>query len=143
MVVDGLDEDRGSERGRFSIASLLPKHCEHGLKVIVASRPHPQIPPDVAADHPLRDPRAVHTLTPSPHAQVIRDSAEQELHGLLTGPPGQRNLLGLLTAAGGGLTLADLAELTGQPPYRIRRTLRGVTGRTFTTRAAYWMKPNH
>ena len=44
LVVDGLDEDRSLAAGLPSIASLLPKHCEHGLKVILASRPGPPRP---------------------------------------------------------------------------------------------------
>ena len=138
LAVDGLDEDRGPGRELPSIASLLPKHCDHGLRVIVASRPDPQIPSDVAPDHPLRDHSATHTLTRSSHAQVIRDAAEHELHSLLAGPRGQRNLLGLLTAARGGLTSTDLAALTRQLPYQIRDTVRSVTGRTFSSRPAYW-----
>ena len=140
LVVDGLDEDRGTDAGLPSIASLLPKYCEHGLKVIVASRPHPPIPPDVAADHPLRSPAFARTLSRSRHAQVIRDAAELELRSLLNGTRVRQELLGLLTAALGGLTLADLAELTGLAPFDIRQTLRGVTGRTFTTRSAEWAR---
>jgi hypothetical protein len=136
LAVDGLDEDRGSGTGQPSIASLLPKHCPAGLKVIVASRPGPRLPADVPADHPLRDPAAAHRLAVSRHAQVIRDSAELELSGLLSGPPQPRELLGLIAAAGGGLTQDDLEELTGLAPYQLAQVLRGVAGRTFVLRAA-------
>lgn len=138
LVVDGLDEDRGPSAGIASIASQLPKQCDHGLKVIVAGRPHPTIPWDVPADHPLRDPGIVHYLTQSEHARVIRDIAELELQNLLNGSPAMQDLLGLITAAGGGLTRTDLADLTGLAPFEINRILRGVTGRTFATRATEW-----
>lgn len=42
---------RGPGPGLPSIAALVPKNPEHGLKVIVAGRPDPKIPSDVAADH--------------------------------------------------------------------------------------------
>ena len=138
LAVDGLDEDQSAGRGLPSVASLLPKHCDFGMKVIVASRPDPDIPLDVPADHPLRDPRIVRSLAPSSHAKEIRAAAEWELRGLLTGTDAQQLLLGLLAAAAGGLTLADLEELTGMAPYEITGILQGVTGRTFTTRAAGW-----
>ena len=138
LVVDGLDEDTGIDAGLPSIASLLPKHCEDGLKVIIASRPNPPIPADVAPDHPLREPAYVHVLGRSEHAQVIRETAELELRKLLTGPKSQRDLLGLVTSAGGGLTRSDLEELTGLAPFEVSETLRGVTGRTFTIRAGGW-----
>jgi hypothetical protein len=139
LVVDGLDEDRGPGAGMPSIASLLPKQCEHKLKVIVASRPDPPIPPDVSPDHPLRSATLIRRLSRSAQAVAIRDMAELELRTLLNGTPAQRDLLGLLTVAGGGLTLPDLAELTGLAPFEIRQTLTGVTGRTFTSRAAEWV----
>ena len=136
LVVDGLDEDWGPDAGLPSIASLLPKRCEDGFKVIVAGRPDPQVPADVAADHPLRDPRIVHELGRSDRAAVIRDAAEEELHSLLNGTPLQQDLLGLLIASGGGLALPDLETLTRVAPHHIRQVLRGVTGRTFTARGA-------
>jgi hypothetical protein len=138
LVVDGLDEDRSLARGMPSIASLLPKHCEHGLKVIVASRPDPPLPPDVSADHPLRSTGLSRALSKSAYAVAIRDLAELELRTLLNGTLAQHDLLGLLTAAGGGLTLSDLAELTGLAPFEIGPTLTGVTGRTFTSRTDDW-----
>ena len=68
LLVDGLDEDTGAEAGSTipSIASLLPRHDVTGLKVIVAGRPDPPLPPDVqaTADHPLLQCQR-HPLTPS------------------------------------------------------------------------------
>lgn len=115
LVVDGLDEDRGAERGQPSIASLLPKHGEHGLKVVVSGRPNPGIPADVPEDHPLRQPRITHRLREYSGAQRLRDTARLELHALLGGTELECDLLGLITAARGGLSEADLAELTQLP----------------------------
>ena len=138
LVVDGLDEDRSLEAGLPSIASLLPEHCPHGLKVLVASRPDPRVPADVAARHPLREPRFARTLSRSAVVGGIRAAAETELHGLLTGTPLQREVLGLVTAGRAGLTVRELADLTGQPADDVRSVFAGVTGRTFTTRADDW-----
>ena len=141
LVVDGLDEDRGVGMGMRSIASLLPRRCDGGLKVIVASRPHPPVPRDVASDHPLRSGAAKRELAPSRHARVIRDSAEMELQALISGSRLQQDIIGFLAAAGGGLSAADLSELTGQVPFEIDTTLRGVSGRTFTQRTPRWAEP--
>lgn len=48
----------------------------------------------------------------------------------------EQDLLGLVAAAGGGLTTADLAELSGLPGYEIEENLTAVAGRTFTARAS-------
>ena len=80
LVVDGLDEDTSSAHTgvRPSIGALLPKQPISGLRVIVASRPHPPVSIDVAADHPLRF-CAVRTLQASPHASDMKDQAIWEL----------------------------------------------------------------
>jgi tetratricopeptide (TPR) repeat protein len=130
LVVDGLDEDLHPP-WLPSIASVLPKHCGPGLKVIVSSRRHPGIPPDVAADHPLRDDTIVRTLTASRRALVIRDAAEWELRRYLNSGAERQLLLGLLTAAQGGLTRLDLAGLTGLAPFQLHPLLEN---RIFTTR---------
>jgi hypothetical protein len=120
LVVDGLDEDRGvtTDPDGHSIAGLLPVEPPAGLRVLVAGRPNPPIPGDVPAGHPLRDPAVVRTLAPSPHAIAIRHEMERDLKRLLRGTVAEQDLLGLLTAAGGGLTAADLAELTRLVPLR-------------------------
>ncbi|MFE4311306.1 hypothetical protein ACFRR6_35220 [Streptomyces sp. NPDC056891] len=131
LLVDGLDEDRGVTTGAdaHSIASLLP----YDLRVIVAGRPNPPLPADVPEDHPLRA-AVVRTLTPSPRARAIRTDAERELKRLLEAGGLPYDLLALLTAAGGGLTADDLAELTEGVPYRVRDVLRTGPGRTFAVR---------
>ena len=140
LAVDGLDEDRGVTTGAdaHSIAALLPAQPPAGMRVIVAGRPDPPIPNDVPAGHPLSDPAIVRTLGRSTHAQVVREDAERELDRLLEGTPAEQSLLGLVTAAGGGLSGRDLAELTGLSVRRIEKQLRAVAGRTFTRRVSPW-----
>ncbi|MFD8978463.1 hypothetical protein [Streptomyces sp. NPDC059564] len=129
LIVDGLDEDADAAPGGRSIAALLPKQPPHGMRVIVSGRPHPQVPHDVADGHPLRDPGTVRRLTASPAAHVIRDTALRELDALLDDPLVGSRLLGLLAAAGGALTGADLAALAGIRPHDIDTRLRSVVGR--------------
>ncbi|WP_283134600.1 hypothetical protein [Rhizohabitans arisaemae] len=140
LVVDGLDEDRGVTvgPGAHSIAALLPPVVAEGLRVVVAGRPNPPVPSDVPVGHPLRDARIVRALTPSAAAQVIRDDAERELEHVLHGDTAGRDLLGLLVAAGGGLSIGDLAELTGAPVGGVRKWLHAVSGRTFTGLESQW-----
>ncbi|MFJ7959310.1 hypothetical protein ACIQ62_23785 [Streptomyces sp. NPDC096319] len=132
LLVDGLDEDRGVTTGpeARSIASLLPGTG----RVIVSGRLNPPLPADVPADHPLRDARTVRILPPSPRARAIRADAERELKHLLAAGGLPCELLGLVTVSGGGLTADDLAELTGDVPYRVRDLLRTGPGRTFALR---------
>ncbi|MEU8157088.1 hypothetical protein AB0B94_25795 [Micromonospora sp. NPDC048986] len=138
LLVDGLDEDRGVTTGpdAYSIAALLPARPPAGLRVIVAGRPHPPIPADVPAHHPLRDPDIVRPLDGSPHAAAVRADMERELVRLLRGTSEERDLLGLVAAAGGGLSRSDLAELTSINTWEVAQHLRAVTGRTFATRTA-------
>ncbi|MCX5392634.1 hypothetical protein [Streptomyces sp. NBC_00094] len=132
LLVDGLDEDRGVTTGpdAHSIAALLP----YDLPVIVSGRLNPPLPVDVPEDHPLRAPEAVRLLAPSPKARAIRAEAERELKRLLEAGGLPYDLLALLTAAGGGLTADDLAELTDDVPYRVKDVLRTGPGRTFAVR---------
>ncbi|MEV6305216.1 hypothetical protein AB0M02_37790 [Actinoplanes sp. NPDC051861] len=137
LVVDGLDEDRSHQSATEipSIASLLPRICEYGMQVVVASRPGPELPSDVPAGHPLRAGCQIRKLTTSPYAVEVAERAQQELLVLLNGDKLHRQTLGLITACGGGLTLAELEELTRKPPYRLKRLLGGVFGRTVIERA--------
>ena len=140
LVVDGLDEDCGVTIGpdAHSIAALLPVRPAAGMRIIVAGRPNPPVPADVSDEHPLHDPIIVRTLDPSPHAQMIKADAERELKRLLHGTPAEQDLLGLVTAAGGGLSGTDLGELTGWPAWQIEEHLHAVSGRTFNRRASQW-----
>ena len=140
LVVDGLDEDRGVTTGAdaHSIAALLPADPPAGMRVVVAGRPDPPIPEDVPGWHQLRDPGIIRPLAPSAYAQDIRTLAQQELRRLLHGTPAEQDLLGLLTAARGGLSGPDLAALTGEPLWEIEEVLHGVSGRTFTRQLSTW-----
>lgn len=130
LLVDGLDEDADAGLGRRSIAALLPKVPPPGMRVIVSRRPNPSTPEDVLVDHPLRDSAIVHRLTASPAAQVIRETARQELRALLDDPDVGSPLLGLLTVAQGALSGKDLAELVKVRPDRIDKVLGSVVGRS-------------
>ncbi len=143
LVVDGLDEDQGVTTGpdAHSIAAMLPAHPPAGMRVVIAGRPNPPIPADVPDDHPLRDTEIIRALDVSPRAQVVRQDAERELKRLLHGTTAEQDLLGLLTAAGGGLSGTDLAELTSSSSWEIEDCLGAVSGRTFTPRAGHW-RPN-
>ncbi|MFG3284605.1 hypothetical protein [Streptomyces sp. NPDC048111] len=136
LLVDGLDEDHGVHTGpdAHSIASLLPMDTTAGLWVLCAGRLNPPLPPDVAHGHPLRSPDVVRLLTPSPSAKAIRHEAERELKSFLTAGDLHRALLGLIVAAGGGLTMDDLARLTGATAYEVKDLLRSKAGRTFSLR---------
>ncbi|MER6667094.1 hypothetical protein ABT256_21305 [Amycolatopsis japonica] len=139
LLVDGLDEDRGvhSDREWHSIAALLPAELPAGMRVIVAGRPNPPIPGDVSRTHPLHDPTIVRTLMSSAQAQAIRHEMERELKRLLRGTV-ERELLGLVAAAGGGLSAADLAELTECSQWEVDDQLRTVTGRSFAVRGNHF-----
>ncbi|MFF5076146.1 hypothetical protein ACFY36_03785 [Actinoplanes sp. NPDC000266] len=142
LVVDGLDEDRGVTAGddAHSIAALLPARPPAGMRIVVSGRPHPPVPADVPEDHPLQDPSVVRVLTASPHAVVLRHDAQRELKRLLNGSGTERDLLGLLAAAGGGLSARDLAELTGSTTYDVDDLLTAVSARTFAAATARWRR---
>ncbi|MGW4031604.1 hypothetical protein ACWEFL_20185 [Streptomyces sp. NPDC004838] len=130
LIVDGLDEDADVGLDGTGVAGLLPKSPPHGMRVIVTGRPHPRVPVKLAPDHPLRNPRIVRQLTPSPAARVIRDMAVAELRALLADRDVGRRLLGLLVSARGALTGADLGELLGITPYDVQDKLRTVVSRS-------------
>jgi transcriptional regulator with XRE-family HTH domain/tetratricopeptide (TPR) repeat protein len=136
LVVDGLDEDRGVTMGpgTYSIAGLLPADPPAGLRVIVAGRTNPPVPDDVPRRHPLRDPATIRPLAASSHASDVKNLANRELQRLLHGSVTEKDVLGLLTAARGGLTPRDLADLAGAPLWEAENILRTVTGRTFVSR---------
>jgi len=138
LVVDGLDEDRGVTTGpdARSIAGLLPGVLPARMRVIVAGRYNPPVPDDVPDWHPLRDPAIIHRLAPSPPARDTGRLGRQELRRLLHGSEAERDVLGVLTAARGGLTAEDLRELTGVALWEVEDILHGAAGRTFTRRAA-------
>ncbi|MFD5562869.1 hypothetical protein [Kitasatospora griseola] len=140
LVIDGLDEDRGVRPGPdcHSIAALLPHTPPHGLRLVLAGRPHPPVPGDVPSGHPLRTTDIDHPLELSEAAQAIRWEAEEDLLRLReTGGLGWE-LVGLTVAAGGGLSAHDLAELVDRPRRLVERELSAVHGRSFQRRAGQW-----
>ncbi|QKW51017.1 hypothetical protein [Streptomyces buecherae] len=140
LVVDGLDEDTGVRTGSsgHSIAALLPRTPPPGLRIIVAGRPNPPVPSDVPHGHTLRDPGIDHPLATSPAARTMREDAERSLEAMLDAGGLGRELVALTAASGGGLSAADLAELTGDSRRRVELVLSGVVGRSFQRRPAQW-----
>jgi hypothetical protein len=140
LLVDGLDEDRGVTAGpdAYSIAALLPARPPACMRVIVSGRPEPPVPFDVPEDHPLRDPGIVRRLAQSPRAAAVRDIMQRELRQLLHGSKTEQKILGLVAAAGGGLSAADLAELSGARYYKVEELLTTVAARSFTARESAW-----
>lgn len=130
LIVDGLDEDAcANSSDQPSVMSLLPKLPAAAMRVLLASRPSPGIPMDVADDHPLRA-VAMWALRPSRHAQTIELAAKGEMTKALRRSSRERDVLGFVTASGGGLSLTDLEELTAAPPYELEVILAGPLGRT-------------
>jgi hypothetical protein len=136
FVVDGLDEDRGETIGpeARSIAGLLPSVPPAGMRIVIAGRPNPPIPDDVPDFHPLRDKRIIRELGASEHARDLYRLSTAELKRLLRGTEVEQEVLGLITAAGGGLTTADLRALTGARLVLIEDVLHTAAGRTFDRR---------
>ena len=82
------------------------------MRVIVASRPNPPLPGDVPPWHALRDSSVIRPLSPHRDAKRFEELARSELrHFLENGSEAERDLLGFLTAARGGLSASDLAWL--------------------------------
>ncbi|MEU4524769.1 hypothetical protein AB0F52_39375 [Amycolatopsis sp. NPDC024027] len=140
LLVDGLDEDRGVHDGpdSHSVAALLPADLPAGMRVVVTGRLNPPIPADVADHHPLRDDKMIRHLRPSAEARAIQVEMDRELKRLLRGSVAEQDLLGLVVAAGGGLSAPDIAELTGWPERRIYEHLHTVTGRSFTALGSHF-----
>ena len=111
LVVDGLDEDLHAA-GLPSVAALLPIGAGGRAHVLVSSRPYLELPADVLPEHPLRatPPTA---LEPFEGAAQLAALARQELDELKRRDDGlATDVLAVLTAAAGPLTVRDLATLT-------------------------------
>jgi WD40 repeat protein len=136
LVVDGLDEDVGptSAAALASVASRIPGRTSHYAHVLVTSRRHPRIPADVEPEHPLRLVRPVE-LDPSPDARTLQQAASGELEQLLSNPDVDDvayDCLGLLAAARGALTAADLTELVADQQNAAARHVRRRVDRALT-----------
>jgi hypothetical protein len=92
LLVDGLDEDCGARLGLPSVAQLLPARLDPWTHVVVLSRPFPDLPDDVSADHPVRNVAST-PLRPSPYAARLGLRAQTDLHGLLGKRGTDRTLL--------------------------------------------------
>ncbi|MGW4890919.1 trypsin-like peptidase domain-containing protein [Kitasatospora sp. NPDC004240] len=130
LVVDGLDEDRSA---RSSIAALLPERPPANVRVLVTSRSSPGLPSDVPGGHPLRH-CPVTRLVATASALGVEHDARHELGQALAGDTVDREILGLLTAARGTLTIADLRELTGREQFVVRARLDSPFGRILRER---------
>ena len=128
LLVDGLDEDTGPAAGSASIASLLPRRPPPDLRILVTSRVDPDLPRDVPIDHPLHGCR-LRRIAPSVAARDLAQLATRELTGQLAAGALHADLLGLVTASGGGLSADDLAALTGRPLDAVCALLLGDLGR--------------
>ncbi|HWT91150.1 MAG TPA: TIR domain-containing protein [Solirubrobacterales bacterium] len=139
LLVDGLDEDQGIDSAFDlpSIASLLPRHEVPGLLVAVTSRPHPELPIDLPQDHPLRTKASRVDLPASPHAADLAALAKQELFRQLREPGAEVDVIGLLCAAGDGLSIEELAELTEEPRFILTSKIESALGRSL----AAWHAP--
>ncbi|MEU3734631.1 hypothetical protein AB0E81_35340 [Streptomyces sp. NPDC033538] len=133
LLVDGMDEDTGVPRSSagHSIAALLPSKPPDGLRIVVAGRPHPPVPGDVAQKHPLRNPGIDHLLLEIPAARAIREDAERNLDLLLESEGLAHDLVVLTAAAGGGLNAKDYGRLTDEGALRVEQVLGGSAGRVF------------
>jgi Trypsin-like peptidase domain/WD domain, G-beta repeat len=122
LAVDGLDEDL-LPPGAPSVASLLPTLVGEHAHVLVTSRPRPELPRDVEGGHPLSHVEPVR-LSPFEGARGLAELARKEVYDLTHGVEAELavDLLGLLTAAAGPLTVTDLVALLSDGT--------GVTGAT-------------
>lgn len=111
LVVDGLDEDVRLA-GLPSVASLLPAVAGGHSHVLVTSRPRPELPVDVDDGHPLRA-TVPEELRPFEGAADLVGQARLEIHELTHGPDAALaiDVLGLITAAAGPVSVRDLAAL--------------------------------
>jgi lipopolysaccharide biosynthesis regulator YciM len=150
LLVDGLDEDQGVPPiGPSSIAALLPRRPLEGLRVIVTSRPYPGLPHDVAPDHPLRQFRDDHPLRAmrprrlkhSELGEELKVLAKAELIEHLHGTDQLvRSIIGYIAAAGGGLTIGELGELTAATYAGLGARLGSVFGRSLRQRTDSYMR---
>jgi WD40 repeat protein len=137
LVLDGLDEDL-LPAGSPSVASLLPMSLNTRVHVLVSSRPHPELPDDVLDGHPLEVPPVL--LSPFKGARELIGLARKEINDLARGDDSDLavDVLGLLTAAQGALSLRDLVALrteghvtpTARDTRRMRRLVEDRAART-------------
>ncbi|AEV86860.1 hypothetical protein ACWT_5842 [Actinoplanes sp. SE50] len=135
LVVDGIDEDQSRSRATRlpSILSLLPADPSPVLRVILASRHQLDQPTDVV-DHPALSCR-VRRLSGSARAARLQRAARLELDTLLGMGSLATDVLGFAVASEGGLSIAEVAELSGAEAEKVRETLVNGAGRTLVLTA--------
>ncbi|MFF5235257.1 WD40 repeat domain-containing protein [Dactylosporangium sp. NPDC000521] len=132
LVVDGLDEDISRRAGRVSIGALIPvvRSDPEFVHILVTSRAGQGLPDDVGLDHPLRGIQIIEIASSRAGAERGAE-ARQELDLLLRDhDPGdlENDVLGVLSAAQGRMTAADVAGVLGNPdPRSVRRVQRVLT----------------
>ena len=143
LVVDGLDEDLHPQR---SVAAVLPDlvagRGADRAHVHVTGRRNPELPADVAgvAGHPLaaitadmRD-----KLDGFPGWEAERDLGKAEIDALVGAGGMAADLMGLLAAAAGPLTVHDLADLHARGAGVRREGLAAVRGVLSGARSLDW-----
>ena len=120
LVVDGLDENL--RPGGHSVAGWSPPPGP-GARVLVASRPHPELPTDVPVGHPLRATCSV-GLPPFKGAQELADLARQEIDALTHGADSDLagEVLAAVTAAAGPLLGTGPGQPVEWPGHPLRHT---------------------
>ncbi len=127
----------------------LPAELDQLVLRLLAKDPAERLPDAASLAAALKDlqgsVRPAGYVVSRPVSQTARPSARRApasaLRGLLEGPHGIRDLLGLLTVARDGLTLAGLEELTGHTDlasYEIQAVLRDGAGAIFAASTADW-----
>jgi Trypsin-like peptidase domain/WD domain, G-beta repeat len=130
LAVDGLDEDLMPAQSS-SVAALLPTVLGSHGHVLVASRPHPELPYDLPVGHPLAE-TCPYELEAFAGSEELAGLARQELAVLKRGSDDLgADILGVLATVAAPLTVDDLAQLTaenGSPtPAHTRKVRRVVS----------------
>jgi hypothetical protein len=128
LVIDGLDEDASAQRSLPQIGALLPVHPPTGAALIVASRHTPGVPNAFLPQLALR---SSGTLNLAGFAGDVdfQQLARTELDAQARERE-SREILRYITAAGAGLTAADLAALAELDRLDVERIVRQGLGRT-------------
>ncbi|MGY4987547.1 helix-turn-helix domain-containing protein [Streptomyces nigrescens] len=148
LVIDGLDSDlawsgalyngnlpdlsgsfRDTGPNGDSIAALLPASPHPNLKIIASVRCSDRFPRDLPADHPLRLRECLRTLTICTPAQTAMDQEINARVEQLCASDLGRAILDFVAAAGKGLRIEDLSQLTGAQKEHVEQILHGPDGR--------------
>lgn len=82
LLVGGLDEDTGAW-GLNSVASLLPRFLNDGIRIVFSSRRDAPLPRDVSAGHPLWA-SPVRPLVASDHVRKLEERAREEIEWMVS-----------------------------------------------------------